>query len=158
MTLAYFADLECPYCRRFQQQIDSAFSKQQLRVRTLYVHFPLRNHKFAMPAAIASECAAEQGRFGAFVKSVYYKQDSLGLKSWSSFAYDAGAFDSTSFRTCLARGAVSERVAQGMEIGRRLGVRGTPTVIISGWLFNRPPNPTELPSIIANWAAGRGPL
>jgi hypothetical protein len=67
-------------------------------VGLFFVHFPLPMHRFARPAARATECAGLQGKFGQMVDAVYNKQDSLGLKSWSDYGRDAGVADTVAFR------------------------------------------------------------
>src|SRR5438093_351413 len=82
-----FADLECPACRVFNNtMLAAARQTYRERLAVTFVHFPLSFHRFARPGAVAAECANVQGHFGEFVDLVYEKQDSLGFKSWSSFA------------------------------------------------------------------------
>ena len=154
--LIEFGDLECPACRHFHSDVLPPLVKAfdgKLSVR--YVHLPLRNHRFARPAALAAECAATWGRFGPFVEVVFAKQDSLGLKSWASMAREAGVADTAAFGRCVVtfRGV---RLDSGAAVARRLGIAATPTIVVTGW---RVPQPTfeELSRAIENIMAGRDP-
>lgn len=104
----------------------------------------------------SSECAFEQNRFGEFENTVYAKQDSLGLKAWTAYAVDAGVADTTRFARCVRDTTALPRVEDGLAIGQKLGVRGTPTVIINGWRFARPPY-DSLKVFISDILAGRAP-
>jgi hypothetical protein len=91
----------------------------------VFVHFPLPIHRFAVQAAQATECASLKGRFLNFIDAVYRKQDSLGLKSWGSYALEAGR-----------------------ELGLRWQILGTPTVIINGLRYASPPTKREIDRVI----------
>ena len=102
-------------------------------VAHLLVHFPLENHRFAIPAARAAECALAEDRFADYVDLIFEKQDSLGLKTWVSYAVDSGVQDTVSFKQCNASEQPLPRVERGLELGGQIDARGTPTVIINGW-------------------------
>jgi protein-disulfide isomerase len=139
VTVIEFSDLECPFCRRFHRALRDAVTKDGLDVETVFIHYPLKGHRFAAPAARAAECAREQGGFPAFVDHVFEKQDSLGLKSWASFAREAGIRDTATFSRCAAQQGTPTQVTAGITAGTLIHVTGTPTVIINGWRFARPP-------------------
>jgi len=141
IQLIEFMDLECPACRLFSQVILPRLSQSYgEEIAVNFVHLPLLNvHRFADQAATASECAARDGRFAPFTDLVLRRQDSVGLKSWASFAREAGVRDTVSFWQCLKRGR-APLVDSGIALSARLGVNATPTVILNGW---RVPNVTE---------------
>ena len=149
VILVEFGDLECPFCKRFhEQRLQSLRRKFPGEIGVAFVHFPLPGHRFAVPAARAAECAASQARFAEFVAAVYAKQDSLGLKSWTSYAVDAGIRDTSKLRECSAETSPLARVDSGAEWGRRIGVRGTPGIMVNGWLFLTPPSDSLLESTV----------
>lgn len=103
-----------------------------------------------------SECADRQGRFSQFVHGVYTHQDSLGFKSWGSYAADACVLDTTAFLACT-RTATFARIDSGLTFGRRIDLLGTPTIIVNGWQFPSPPQPELLSRVIDEVMAGRDP-
>lgn len=136
MTLVEFSDLECSACRSYQPVIDGLRSKYGASIAVVFVHYPLtRIHRFAMPAARAAECAAEQGRFASFSSLVYSKQDSIGLKPWASYALESMVPDVERFSDCSAATGPVERILKGMEQGERIEVTGTPTIALNGLRF-----------------------
>lgn len=154
-----FADLECPYCRTFHSSFNIAQQKYGKDLALIYIYYPLPMHRFARPAARAAECAAAQGRFGEFQGVVYDKQDSLGFKSWASYAVDAGVRDTGRFARCASDTVRLSRVEAGVALASKLKVSGTPTVIINGWRFAVPPYDSlseQIARILAGKAPGRG--
>jgi protein-disulfide isomerase len=110
----------------------------------IFVHFPLSQHRFATPAGNAVECAKSFDRFHELVDAIFVKQDSLGLKSWTSFAVDAGVSDTATIAACANSPAVNPVIDSGRAYGSRLGVKGTPTLVVNGWVLSNPPDRVEL--------------
>lgn len=135
-----FSDLECPFCAKFHKAILDARQRYGDSLAVVFVHYPLvEQHKLALAAARAAECAARQDHFEEFITKVYEKQDSLGLKTWSSFASEAGLRDTAAINKCATASDRIARIEDGREVGRKIGVAGTPTVIINGWRYAIPP-------------------
>ena len=135
VQLLVLADFECPFCARMEFAIQDLKARMGTQVTTTFIHHPLPGHRFAEPAARVAECAARQGRFGSMRDALYAKQDSLVLKSLESYAVDAYVPDITNFLSCVAERGVLNRVEAGLELGKKLGIRGTPTLLINGWLY-----------------------
>ena len=112
-----FADLECPSCARFFSAVASAKQRHGEDLAFNFIHFPLLSHRFSRPAARATECANEQGRFAQLIGAVFAKQDSLGLKTWSSYAAEAGVEDSLQFALCIEDDAPLQRIERGRLLG-----------------------------------------
>jgi protein-disulfide isomerase len=153
-----FGDFECPFCRTSDSIYRDVKKRFGREVALVFIHYPLRMHRFAMPAARAAECANDQGRFGELHDVIYDKQDSLGLKSWASYARDAGVPDTARFARCAAAVALMPRVDAGLALGKKVGVRGTPTVIVNGWRYSAPPQAEEFVRVIGALLAGREPF
>jgi protein-disulfide isomerase len=71
---------------------------------------------------------------------VFEFQDSLGFKTFTALAKDAGVRDTARCNRCAADTKPVERIERGIELGKQIGARGTPTVVINGWRFNRIPD------------------
>jgi predicted DsbA family dithiol-disulfide isomerase len=137
VVLVVFGDYECPFCARFESTLAPVVDSLGPSIAPSHIHFPLeRIHRFAVPAAAAAECAAPHGRFQEFHRLLYEQRDSLGLKTWTSFAGDAGIGDLTEFEDCLSSDLRPGAIDQGLRIGESIGVRATPSVLINGWFFH----------------------
>lgn len=146
VVVVEFADLECPFCRRFHEALSQAKSEYGDQLTHLFIHYPLTIHRFARLAAHAAECAATFDRFSPFISGVFAAQDSIGLKPWSAYAIEAGLPDTVSFNHCL-QGEPPPRIEEGYQLATRLDVTGTPTVFINRWRLPSPPYST-LPDVI----------
>jgi protein-disulfide isomerase len=145
IQIVELADFECPACAAFYGVLKRTKARYGDSLAVTYVHFPLNYHRFAKPAAFAAECAKQQGRFERMHDLLFELQDSLGLKPFASFASDAGVEDSTSFAACMAEpDKLIPKIEAGLALGERVGLAGTPTVIVNGWKLPLVPNADEL--------------
>lgn len=152
VQIAVFSDLECPACARFHPVLEELTQRRADDVRLLFVHFPLRSHRFALPAARALECADDEGHAPTFISTVYREQDSLGLLSWETLASRAGIEDALRIERCATSTDTPSRVAAGANLAKQLRLHGTPTLFVNRWEFT---NFTSafLDSLVANMTA-----
>jgi len=138
-SIAAFVDFQCPYCRRMAATLDTILRENAAtpgKVAVVIQHFPLSGHQFAKPSAIVAECAARVNRFAEMFTLLFEKQDSLGLKTWTSYAAEAGVRDTVAFARCSRLPVDSfPRINTGLDLGRRNNVRATPTIWIEGRQF-----------------------
>jgi protein-disulfide isomerase len=125
-----FGDFQCPYCAK-EAEVLRAFAEKHPRGLAVEFHHKLINsHALARPAALASECAAEQGRFTAFYYTVYANQTRLRKWSWNEFAKRSGVTDLARFDECIKSERYAQRVAADLELAERFEIAGTPS-----WVF-----------------------
>jgi protein-disulfide isomerase len=138
VTIVEFGDYECPACRVFHGFVDSLLSIGK-SFRVVHRHFPLAGHRFAIPAARASECAANQGNFERMHQILYKHADSLGLVPWWWYAQAADVRDSAKFERCLRSASPGGALAADTVAGQKLGVLSTPTLLIGRLRVNGVP-------------------
>src|SRR5262249_44354520 len=63
IEIVEYGDFQCPYCATVEPTLSRVLHANQGRVRLTFRHFPLDFHRQARPAALAAECAREQGAF-----------------------------------------------------------------------------------------------
>ena len=66
VTIIEFSDYQCAYCRLFQRTTFLELKQKYIdtgKVRFVSRDYPLSFHSDALPAAIAAECAGQQGKF-----------------------------------------------------------------------------------------------
>lgn len=66
-------------------------------------------------------------------------QDSIGTKSWASFALESGVRDTVPFVKCMHSPPMDSLVREDSLAARRLGIDATPTFLIDSLLV--PGNP-----------------
>ena len=130
VTIVNFSDFECPYCVRQAPVLRAIARKFPNEVVVVYRHRPGIVREFSRSAAIASECAAQAGAFEAY-HDLLFDQDSIGAKSWTSLAEEAGISDLTRFTTCLDGATAARLVDRDAVAAASLGVVVTPTLLIN---------------------------
>lgn len=150
-----FSDFECPACATAAHWLDSLRTVEGgVRFRVRFRHHPLTAiHTSAMTAAVAAECAADQGKFAAMHDSLFAGQARLGIHAWTAYAAEAGVPDTAALARCMRAGDARRRVEADLAAGRRLGVSGTPTLVIGDSVWTGAPRPELLRAIIAGAAA-----
>ncbi|MGH9522673.1 MAG: thioredoxin domain-containing protein [Terriglobales bacterium] len=130
VTFVEFGDLECPACAAAYPTIRDLRAQYGDRVRFVFRHYPFpQMHPFALKAAVASECAAQQGKFWQFVDRAYAANGDLAVPSLERYAGELG-LDTQAFHQCLASDATLPIVERDQADGLALGVRATPTFFV----------------------------
>jgi protein-disulfide isomerase len=160
VTILEVADLQCPVCRAMQTTMDRVLHDLGDTVSLVAVPYPLSYHPQALPAARAGECAAEMGRYPQWMRTIYDRQEDLGTQAWGQFAMAAGIADTVRISHCAAglTGKPKQRLSNAIAFADRVGVTGTPTLIINGWLLGTNPNADDLEAMVRAFAAGRNPF
>jgi len=132
ITLVEWSDFQCPFCSRFHPSIVRAMQEYSGKIRWVYRHFPLESiHPNARPAAEASECAAEQGKFWEFADKLFERQSELGPDLYPKLAKEL-RLDQATFTACVTSRKYQQRVADNEQAGLAVGVRGTPGSFVNG--------------------------
>jgi protein-disulfide isomerase len=135
VTIVEFTDYQCPYCHRAQDVIDQVLERYEGKVRLVHLDFPLDNHPGAVPAARAARCAAEQGRFWDYHRSLMKEKGSLDQDDLARRAATL-KLDTGDFAECLASDRHLETIQAEFQQGSDLGVTGTPAYFINGRMIS----------------------
>ena len=100
-------------------------------VKVVFKNFPLRNHKFAMKAAVAALAAHSQGKFWEFHDLLFRNYTPLSDQKLQEIAQAVG-LNLEEYEKKKKDPAIEKKVRQDFSEGRRAGVTGTPTVFING--------------------------
>ena len=131
VTIIEFSDFECPYCRLSVPVLKELLSKYRGRVKLVYRDFPGPNHPQAQQAALAAQCAAEQGRFWDYHDALFAQKATATGWDFLGLAKKVGLRPEP-FATCLKEGRYREEVAKDLQDGLKLGVTSTPTFFVNG--------------------------
>lgn len=134
VTMIVYDDFECPFCKKFQKTLIQAREEYKGQVRFVFRHFPLSFHQNAHSAAVASECAAEQGKFWEFADALY-EQDNLGESVYKNVAKNLG-LNINSFDECIVSDKYDQKIKDQIQTGAAAGVKGTPGSFVNGELVS----------------------
>ena len=154
VKIGIFTDFQCPFCKRMDSVLTMLETKYPNAIARTVVHFPIQGHQFAKPAAIAFECAAQQGRAAQMHGVLYAEQQQFGKSPWSDFARKAKVLDVNRFDACVSQDSSNARIEAGIALGTKLAISGTPAVVVNGWLFD-PAFPEAIEKAVGNVARGK---
>jgi protein-disulfide isomerase len=131
VRIVVFTDFECPYCKESEATLKRIVQQYGDRVAIYFRNYPLPNHLYAMPSAVASVCAAEQGRYLPYHDLLFEHQKELKTADYALWAEMTG-LDRAKFETCRSAGEAKKRVENDIREGVAAGVSGTPTFFVNG--------------------------
>ena len=139
VTIVEFVDFQCSYCRTFAKTLRQIRHRYEDDVALVFRHFPLAIHADAEYAAVASECAGQQGVFWGYHDALFADQDAIGERPWLDFATEAKVRDLDRFRQCVSDGSSRAAVQRDLAVAQRLGIMGTPTFLLNDRMFGGAP-------------------
>lgn len=152
VVIVEYSDFQCPFCKRGKDMLPQILKDYNGKVKIAYKQLPLKNHNWAMPAAIATVCAYQQGndKFWALHDKLFDSQKDITLENskekFNQYAKEVG-LDTKKFDACLnskeAKAVVDTQMKEAVEIG----VQSTPTFVVNGMIVPGA-NPEGLKSAI----------
>ena len=132
VALIAYSDFECRYCGAFARETLPAVLREYVgsgRLRLAYRHLTPPTHRRALPAAVAAECAGQQGKFWEMHDRIFARQSELDDASLTAHAGALG-INLAAFASCQTDRATADRVARQSTEARKLGIAGTPSFFI----------------------------
>jgi protein-disulfide isomerase len=130
IEIVEFSDFQCPFCQTAFPTVTQVLKTYGDKVRLTYRHYPLPNHPEARPAAEASECAAEQGKFWEYHDRLF-TEGKLTAPELKQHAAAVG-LDTAQFNGCVDSRKFQKEVETDLAAGVSVGVNGTPAFFING--------------------------
>ena len=133
LVIVEFTDYECEACIALQPKLKRLKEEYGDVIQVRHRHYPNELiHPHATRAALASECAGEQGRFEQMHRLLYVSSHAMAAGDWALLAQQSGVDDAVDFDQCLNGARLQYRIAEDVSAARRHGVYGTPTLVIVG--------------------------
>lgn len=136
VTIVEFSDFQCPACGVMHPVLAEMVKRYPDEVKIVYKNYPLVSvHKWAYTAALAGECAFEEGKFWElhdllFSRQRIWSQALDPREDFLSYAEELG-MDRSGFNTCIDSSAIRKRVEEDRKEGRKLNINSTPTFFIN---------------------------
>ena len=132
MTIVEFSDFECPYSKRFHEQVLPSLKREFIDsgvVRFVHKDLPLPFHRQAGPAAAAARCAGEQNLYWDLYGALFDQQSCLECKGVVGIAEDLN-IDSSALQACIQRDATQSLISANLSEAELHNIRATPTFVI----------------------------
>src|SRR5882672_2541146 len=127
VTIIEFGDYQCPSCRMFWREVEPRLKKDYIntgKVKLVFRDYPIvQIHPEALLAAMAADCANDQGKYWQYHDKVFREQDkgedglvrfkAADLKKW---AKDTG-LDAAAFNGCVDSQKYRDEVAKDKADG-----------------------------------------
>ena len=121
------------------------------KVRYIFKYFPFLGDE-SYDAAMAAECAGEQGKFWEFHDLLFARWEGEGKGTFlpdklKGYAQELG-LDAQAFAACLDSFRYEATVMADKKAGQEAGVKYTPTLFVNGEHMGAPRDYAELKQII----------
>ncbi len=136
------SDFQCPFCRQWHDDTYQKLRNEFVRtgkVRLAYINLPLKQHRYAWPAAEAAMCAGAQGKFWEMHDALFTTQ-----AKWEGLPTVAPVFDSLAgatgvdvvrWRQCVQSGKMKPWIQADHDRAQAAGAFSTPSFIVGDKLL-----------------------
>lgn len=129
ITIIEFSDFRCGFCRKFfQETFQELLNAYPNQIQFVYRDFPVVG---GFDAALAAQCAHEQGSFWEFHNLLFSGELELGQSAYLQYAEDLD-LDIGSMTECVESERYADEVNADAQYASALGVRGTPMFFVNG--------------------------
>ena len=137
-TATLYTDYQCPYCAKAEPKFEEAAKKLDGIMNVTVRHMPLNMHANAVPAALAVEAAAAQGKHLEMANKLFNTQnDWKNIKErdklrtlFNDYAKELGLNVEEFDKVLLASDTVKP-IQRDYEHAVKIGVKGTPTFAVN---------------------------
>ena len=137
-TATLYTDYQCPYCAKAEPKFEEAAKKLDGIMNVTVRHMPLNMHANAVPAALAVEAAAAQGKHLEMANKLFNTQnDWKNIKErdklrtlFNDYAKELG-LNTEEFDKVLLASDTVKPIQRDYEHAVKIGVKGTPTFVVN---------------------------
>ena len=136
VTIVEFTDYQCPFCGRYFQETYPSIMKDYVekgKVRYVIRDLPLPFHQHAKEAAIAAYCAGQKGKYWEMHDKLFQEQQTWekannAAELFAKYGDELGV----DIRDCQKDKQAKEVIGKDLELARKIGASGAPTLFING--------------------------
>lgn len=140
LSIVEFSNFQCKFCLRFHSDTLPLLKTQYIdtgKVNLVYRDFPISKiYSNSMPAALASECANEQGKFWEYHDMLFENQEvwrqnksDQAIITFKQFANTLN-LNQEKFNSCLDSDKYLDEINSDVDDGNSYAVSGVPTFFI----------------------------
>ncbi|MFZ3031932.1 MAG: thioredoxin domain-containing protein [Candidatus Moraniibacteriota bacterium] len=151
VTVVEYSDFECTFCGTLHKNLKQTSATYGDQVRLVFKHLPLSFHVQANNAALAAQCANEQGKFDTYADYLFTKQSewskTTGLQKFKDYAWWL-KLDFRAFSDCLNSGKYADKIAKDKEEAATLLISATPATFVNGTFLDGAVSAADIKLII----------
>ena len=133
VSVVVFFDYACPYCRQGHADV-TKLAASDPGVRIVYRDFPVLSPA-SEEAAMASLSAAQQGRYTKFHNAMFESPGKVAHERTIAMVRGAG-LNETQTAKDLNAPALKNEIKKNLELGRALGLTGTPSYVVGNQILS----------------------
>jgi len=152
VTLVEFFDFACPYCRAAKVDLDKLILADP-KLKVVYRDFPVISPGSEEPA-LAALSAARQGKYRAFYEAMFSDPARVSHEKVVSAVRSAG-LNEVATAKALSGKADHAELRKNIELGRALGLTGTPAFIVGDKILMGAQSLEDLKGAVAEARAKR---
>jgi protein-disulfide isomerase len=133
VSVVVFFDYACPYCRQGHADVKK-LAAEDGNIRIVYRDFPVLSPA-SDEAAMASLSAAQQGRYQQFHNAMFETPGKVAHERTIAMVRTAG-LNELRTATDLVAPALKAEIKKNLELGRALGLTGTPSYVVGNRILS----------------------
>jgi protein-disulfide isomerase len=136
VTIVEFSDMQCPHCKEAAPTVDQLIA-QEPDAHFVFQNFPLPAHNWAEKAAGYVDCVGRSSNDAVwkFIQKTFDEQDNITESNvdekLKAIATESGV-NGDQIAACAGKPQTKARVEASVELGKSVGVTGTPALFING--------------------------
>ena len=138
VAMVEYGDYQCDYCKIYKEEIFPIIKKNYIdtgKINYTFKDFPLLTHENSKIAAFGANCADEQGAYWEMHDILFHRQEEW-IKNSDPIPSFIGyinllQLDEKKFKDCMKSEKYAIKVANDIQEGEALKIKGTPTFYIN---------------------------
>jgi protein-disulfide isomerase len=136
VTVDVYSDFQCPHCKALAEQTLNRLTEEYAKknkIRLVHHDFPLAMHAYAKQAALFAAAADRVGKFEQVSQALFAKQDTWGENGKVEEVVDSvlTPAEAKKVHELVNDPAIAAQVQRDIDLGKRLNVTATPTLIVT---------------------------
>jgi protein-disulfide isomerase len=136
VTIVEFSDMQCPHCQKAAPVIEQLLA-QEPDAHFVFQNFPLPAHNWAEKAAGYVDCVgrASNDAVWKFIQKAFEDQANIteaNVDEKLKAVATAAGVSGDEMAACADKSATKAKVEASVQLGKSVGVTGTPTLYING--------------------------
>ncbi len=132
ISIIEYSDFGCPASKLAATEIKKIVRKYENKVKFEFRNFPLINiHPKSFQAALAAECANDQGKFWGYHDLLFLNQSNFSRSNLLVHAENLG-LDMEIYKICFDEKIKADVVSGHLKEAREFKLNSTPTIFVNG--------------------------